>query len=126
MARNIAVEADLSSIKAVCAEYFQGRYHGDAGRLRKQIHEKAVIAGHEDDAFHLCGRDDFIDLATKRPSPDQTGEPYDMSLEQIDRTASTAVVRLRAVSGGRTFTEHLSLVKEEGRWTIVARIFRRG
>ena len=111
-------EAD--AVIAVAADYFTAMLDADEAGLRRVFHPAASVIGHEGGALDFASLDDFI--AT---TPDaKTGDkPFDYRVDGLVLVGDTAVITVGGYCYGAWFTDHLSMIKTEGQWRIVAKIF---
>jgi hypothetical protein len=59
-----------------------------------------------------------------RVPPAKSGQPrYDRLLSVDVAGPHTALVKLECALAPRHFTDYLSLVKEQGRWSIISKVF---
>ncbi len=69
--------------------------------------------------------DEYLPVVAARQSPLSLGEQRNGAVESIDLAGeNTALVRLRCSLNARHYTDFLSLIKEEGRWQIIAKVFQ--
>ena len=72
---------------------------------------------------HSSGQ--WMPVVAARQSPLSLGEQRNGAVVGIDLAGeNTALVRLRCSLNGRHYTDFLSLIKEEGRWQIIAKVFQ--
>jgi len=95
---------------------------GDVGGLRSVFHEKAQIVGRFEGKLEWVGLDAFIQTAVETaPTEDLPPQPYD--IHGIEISGDTAIARVAILWGTLNFFDTLSLVRDEGRWRIVTRLF---
>jgi len=111
-------------IRALLQAYFDGLYHSDARRLAGVFHPRAVYATADEERLLVRDMDDYFEVIAQRPSPASRAEPRRDAIDSIDLAGSnTALARVRCAIGRRDFTDYLSLVRENGRWLIMAKVF---
>ncbi len=120
---NTAEDREQAAIEAVVEAYFQGMYRGEADRLRGIFHEQAWLFGERRGEARSFPAADFFAYVEGAPVPEKEGEAYDMAIEQIDRTGTVAMVKVRDLYQGGHFTDYLMLAKGEDGWRIVAKGF---
>lgn len=105
-------------------DYFDGLYHSDTKRLARIFHPKAIYAcATEGELLHLT-MDAYFPVVDKRPSPASRGEPRADRIVSIEFAGSvTAFVRLNCAIGPKFFTDLLTLVRLDGRWQIMSKVF---
>ena len=106
---------------AIAADYYQAMVDADAETLRRVFHPRATVIGHTDGVLEYTDLEEFI-----ASTPDaKTGDgPFECRIENLVIVDDTAVVSVGGYSYGRWFTDHLSMVKINGRWQIVCKTFR--
>jgi hypothetical protein len=114
---------DHHSILAVLSDYFAGLYTGDTVLLRSVFHpEAALFAELREQPYHK-GLDDYMDGVEHRQSPEELGEPYQMKVLSLDVLNNIAVAKVHVPALGFNYYNYLSLVRQDGRWVIVNKIF---
>jgi ketosteroid isomerase-like protein len=113
---------DADEIRAVVTDYLEGMIYGDAGQLARAFHPRAVAFGRYRGQLEHEGRDQFIpSWTTMGPLP--RGTPYAAEVIATDIIGDIAVVRLTDTCFGDDFTDCLMLVRDMGRWQIMAKAF---
>jgi hypothetical protein len=114
----------LAEIEELLNRYFDALYRSDAELLRELMHPAAIYASASETPLLYRTMDEYLPIVAARPSPASRGEPRPDSIEMIDIAGpDTAVAKVRCSIGLRDFTDYLSLVREGGRWRIMAKIF---
>lgn len=105
-------------------DYLDGLYHSDTARLRRVFHPQAIYAcATEGKLLHLT-MEEYLPIVDKRPSPASRGEPRRDRIVSIAFAGPvTASVRLNCAIGEKYFTDLLTLVRLDGRWQIMAKVF---
>ncbi len=114
---------DLQRIRETVQLYFDGMYHSDVEKLKKAFHASAALMGYYDGNLGHIPLENWLEMVAARPAPSKEGEEYDMKLVSMDVTENVAVVKVRDLYMGLWFTDYLSLLKIEGDWLIVNKIF---
>ena len=111
-------EAD--AVIALAGDYFKAMVDADAPELRRVFHPKASVIGHFGKSLEFMSVDEFI-----ASTPDaKTGDgPFDYRVEGVVLEGDTAVVTVGNYCYGRWFTDHLSMLRIDGAWQIVAKTF---
>ncbi|AML52808.1 nuclear transport factor 2 family protein [Falsihalocynthiibacter arcticus] len=90
--------------------------------IEKSMHPLCMQAGHYNGQYEFFDCAEFIkSLEVKVMKPPRI--PYDAEIISIDMTGDIAVVKVEDDCFGTTFTDYFSLIKSEGRWQIVMKIF---
>lgn len=105
-------------------DYFDGLHFSDTARLRRVFHPQAIYAcATEGTLLHLT-MEQYFPVVDKRPSPASRGEPRADRIVSIEFAGPvTAFVRLNCAIGPKLFTDLLTLVRIDGRWQIMAKVF---
>ena len=112
---------DYNAIVAVLNQYNEGGAKADSAIMKPAFSEQATIFGIEDGKLAGGAIDNLykvIDTAF-RPSPEARA-----AIVRVDivGTAASARVDTDDISGYR-FTDFFNLLKVDGRWTIVSKIY---
>jgi Putative lumazine-binding len=118
----MADENDLQAIRLVVAEYLKGMIYGQYDRLRGAMHPLCMQAGHYNGQYEFIPRDEFIEaIKQEKKEPDSTAFKFDISM--IDVTGDMAIVKVTDDCFGTTWTDYLTLIKDDARWQIVMKAF---
>ncbi|MBB3592873.1 hypothetical protein FHX08_003217 [Rhizobium sp. BK529] len=90
--------------------------------LKKAFHPKSSIIGHYQNAVEWLSRDEFIAAIIEEGAAPPGTQPY-MDIGSIDISGDAATVKVTDEFAGMRFTDYLSLLKIEGRWTIVSKLY---
>ncbi|NJM33758.1 MAG: nuclear transport factor 2 family protein [Rhodomicrobium sp.] len=108
----------------ILAVYFDGLYFSDAERLTEAFHPDARYVCASDDPLLQLGMDAYLPLVAKRASPASRGETRRDAVESIAFAGpNAAVARVRCAIGQKLFTDILTLVRADGRWRIISKVF---
>ena len=115
---------DTGEIKEVLELYFDGSFEGDGGKIERVFHNAAHIYGHsEDGRLADMTKDAFIKLVGSIPS-DAPSYPREDEIISIDFTGpDTAVARVKLRVFNTRFTDMLCLMRLEGKWGVIAKVF---
>ncbi|WP_395448611.1 nuclear transport factor 2 family protein [Aminobacter sp. UC22_36] len=116
--------AAYAEVAHALADYFDGLYFSDTKRLSRIFHPQAIYAcATEGELMHLTMQE-YFPIVDKRPSPASRSEPRVDSIVSIEFAGPvTAVAKLNCAIGPKHFTDFLTLVKLDGRWLIMAKVF---
>jgi hypothetical protein len=114
---------DHHAILAVLADYFTGLYTGDTALLRSVFHPEASLFADIKGQPYCKRLDDYLAGVEKRQSPEELGEPYQMKVLSVDITSGIATARVHVPAHGFNYFNYLSLVRNDGVWVIVNKIF---
>ena len=114
----------FAAVAAVLEVYFDGLHHSDTDRLRQIFHPEAVYASASDGALLYRTMAEYFPIVDARPSPASRGEARRDRIRSISFAGSvTALATVNCAIGDRYFTDFLSLVRLDGRWRIIAKVF---
>jgi len=110
-------------ILRVLDAYFGGIYAGDVERLRSAFHPTAVLWGEIQGQPYHKNLEDYLQIVRARQSPQALGERYAMEPIAIEVHGKIALAKVRCPMLGFNYTDLLSLLEQDGRWGIVAKVF---
>jgi hypothetical protein len=115
----------LAEIEALLANYFDALYRSDADLLGRVMHPRAIYASGDEQPLLYRTMDEYLPVVAARPSPQSRGEMRHDFIDSIDIAGdNTAHAQVRCAIGGRSFVDFLTMVRDEGRWQIIAKIFQ--
>jgi len=114
------VENDIRQIEAVMKTYVEGGRTGSVETLRPIFHELATICGYVGPDLFAQPIEQFYDWHLEN-GPAADLEAGDIQID-IEGTAATARIELHNWNGHR-FTDFFTLVKIEGQWQIMSKVF---
>lgn len=119
--KNVNAVQDYEDVVAVVDGYVQGLKHGSVDQLRQSFHGDGIMYGHGPDGL-LGGSIDnlysFVEHYGKAPD-------IAVRLDVLDMTPTTAVVKvtMEKDAAGADYTDYHSLIKIDGQWKVVAKLF---
>lgn len=120
---------DYTAVAAVLQTYFDGLYHSDTKRLGEAFHPEAryvcatEAAAKGGELLHLS-MDEYFPIVDARPAPASRGEARADRIVSIEFAGPvTAFARVNCAIGPKLFTDLLTLVKVDGRWRIISKVF---
>lgn len=115
----------FDDISHVLKRYFDALYDCDTGKLQEVFHPKAIYASADEVPLLYRTMDTYVPVVAARESPASRGEPRRDTIDSIELAGeNTAIVRVRCSIGSRDFVDFLSLVRTQGRWQIIAKVFQ--
>lgn len=115
----------LIDITQCLADYFDGLYHCDVEKLASVFHPKAIYATADETPLLHRTMEEYLPIVAARPSPASRGETRRDHIDEIQMAGdNTALARVRCSIGSRDFVDFLSLVRTDGQWRIVAKVFQ--
>ena len=115
---------DRQKIEQLIQVYFDGLYTSDTQKLSQVFHPQAHYITPSQGDFLQLSLQAYLQRVSQRTSLEGTGFIRTDRIEQIEQLSEdTALAVVNCSLPGRSFTDLLSLVKTEGRWTIVSKVF---
>lgn len=111
---------DYQEIKDVVMLYVNGCATGDVELAKKAFHKDAIMYGYLNDELCAGSIDALYAAISQLGAAPET--KYEMDVMEVVGTAATVRVVLEDWHG-LAFTDFHSLVKMDGKWQIVAKIF---
>lgn len=117
--------AAFRDVSAVLAEYFDALHFCDVEKLERVFHPKAIYATADESPLLHRTMAEYVPVVAARVSPASRGEPRRDHIDAIELAGeNSAFARVRCSIGARDFVDFLTLVRTEGRWRIMAKIFQ--
>lgn len=110
---------DYEAIIGVLNDYFDGLYAGDVNKLRAIFGEDAVLKGNG----YRKTRDEWLEAVANRPIPRDEGMAFNFNIQSLEIVGDQAMARVDAPLPAAHFIDFLGLLKEDGRWRIVNKMF---
>lgn len=117
----LAQEKDEAGARAAVNHYLAGHATGSPDEFRAAFHPKAMLYWNKDGAFAERASADYIAGASGKPAPDEAQRRR--AIESLDVTGNAAMAKVVLDYPSVKFTDYLSLVKADGEWRIVNKIF---
>jgi len=115
---------DFPNVRAALQTYLDGLYHSDTKRLRQVMHRDAIYASVQDGELVYHTMDSYLPIVDARPSPASRNEDRaDRILDIRFAGADTAFASLNCAIADLYFTDFLTLIKHDGRWQIISKVF---
>ncbi len=112
-------------ITAVLGDYFDALHFCDTDKLQRVFHPRAIYATADETPLLYRTMEEYVPVIAARQSPASRGEARHDHIDAIDLAGeNTALARVRCTIGGRDFVDFLSLVRENGQWRIIAKVFQ--
>ena len=117
-------ESERQAVAATVQLYFQGHATGNGDFFRKAFHPDAKLFWIKDGALAQRTSAEFAAGATGKPSDDEARRVRRIALIDVAGDAAVAKVELDYPDGA--IVDYLSLLKIDGKWTVINKIFHRG
>jgi len=117
----LAQEKDEAGARAAVNHYLAGHATGSPDEFRAAFHPKTMLYWNRDGAFAERTIADYIAGAPGKPAADEAQRRR--AIESLDVTGNAAMAKVVLDYPTVKFTDYLSLVKADGEWRIVNKIF---
>ncbi len=115
----------FDEVCVVLQTYFDGLYHSDTGKLAEAFHPSAVYASADESPFLCRTMEEYFSVVADRESPALRSEARRDAIDGIEFAGdNTAAARVRCSIGARDFVDFLTLVRVDGQWRIMAKVFQ--
>jgi len=110
---------DYQTIHALLQNYFDGLYEGDVEKLRSLFHDDAWLKGNN----YRKSRDEWLQAVASRPVPKDEGMKYAFNTMSLEIIGDQAMAKVNAPLMAAHFIDFLGLLKEDGEWKIVNKMY---
>ncbi len=110
---------DAQIIEALLQDYFDGLYEGDVEKLRNVFHDDAWLKGNN----YRKSRDEWLAAVATRPIPKDEGMDYGFKVISLDIVDDQAMAKVDVPLLAAHFIDFLGLLKEDGTWKIVNKMY---
>ena len=115
-----------TGIKDLLQLYFDASFESDGEKMSKVFHPGAHVYGHtEDSALKDMDREFFINVVGSLPPGSANAsfsrEDEILSVDFTGENTAVALVKLRL--GDIVFTDVLSLIRLDGKWTVISKLY---
>jgi hypothetical protein len=117
-------ESERQAVAATVQLYFQGHATGNGDFFRKAFHPDAKLFWVKDGALAQRTSAEFAAGATGKPADDESRRVRRIAM--IDVAGDAAIARVELDYPDMSFVDYLSLLKIDGKWTVINKIFHRG
>lgn len=116
-----AADPEEEAIRAAIAHYFEGHATGQGAAFTRVFHPESQLFWMRDGQLNQRTSAEYIAGASGQPAEDEAERHR--RIVSIDRTGDAAVVKLELDYPGALITDYMSMLKVDGRWQIVNKIF---
>lgn len=118
------MSAEFSAITSMLQTYFDGLYYSDTRRLRSVFHPQAIYACATEGSLLKLSMDEYFPIVDKRVAPSSRNDPRADRILEIQLAGPvTAFARVECAIAPKSFVDFLTLIKLEGRWQIISKVF---
>lgn len=121
-AHSAEIAAADPAVRAPLEAYMRGHATGDPAEFRAAFHDDALVWGSREGALIRWTDDDYIGRAgSGQPAADEAQRRR--WIERLDVAGDTATARIILDYPSVRFTDDMQLVRVDGRWLIVSKMF---
>lgn len=114
----------FEAIGVLLQDYFDALHFCDVARLERVFHPAAIYATADEVPFLHRSMAEYFPVVAARESPASRGEIRRDHIDAIELVGeNTAAARVRCSIGKRDFVDLLTLVRIQGEWRIIAKVF---
>ena len=119
------IQQETLAVKEVVQNYIEGTYEADIKKLEHVFHKKAVMNGYLGQELVLATPEAFIEDIKSAPSMASQKDPYKAEIEfvQLNGEIATVILSEKGFRGEGALVDHFHLVKENGEWKIISKLF---
>lgn len=112
---------DEAAIRTAIEQYFHAHATGDGTHLLQCFRPELRMMSVRDGALQMKTRDEFIAGFPGHPADDEAQRKR--TIESIDITGTAAMAKLKLDYPKVTLTDYFQLLKIDGEWKVVNKIF---
>ena len=112
-------QLDHEAIVALLNDYFDGLFEGDVAKLRGIFHEDAWLKANN----YRKTRDEWLEAVATRPAPRDEGMEFKFNIQSLEIVGDQAMAKVDVPLPAAHFIDFLGLLKEDGRWRIVNKMY---
>ena len=119
--QNINAVQDYEDVLAAMEGYVQGLKTGNVAELKKTFHQNAIMYGHLGNDLSQGSIDNLYTYVEKFGAAPN----IKTNLTVLHKTPTTAIVRIEMEhdAADEDFTDYHSLIKVNGEWKVVSKLF---
>jgi Putative lumazine-binding len=115
---------ELQAILELLGRYFDALHTSDAALLADVLQPRALYATASDGELLRWSMPEYLAVVAHRESPAARGDARTDAIESIAFAGPvTAMARVHCSIGAKRFVDLLSLVKLDGRWWVMSKVF---
>lgn len=113
-----------TAIHDLLERYFDALHYCDVELLAGVLHPSAIYATVGGGEFIRWSVDEYLPVVAARESPASRGEARTDAIDSIEFAGpDTALAHVRCSIGPKHFVDLLSLLRIDGRWWVIAKVF---
>jgi hypothetical protein len=115
---------EIEAIRSAAQLYVDGIKYADASKIEQVFHADWNMTGfYEDGEYRHIDREEFLQLIERNRENAEFFPRYEGGIVDVHHYGKTAVVKIRVENERVVFTDHLSLLKIDGEWKIIHKIW---
>jgi hypothetical protein len=119
-----AAPVEFVAVLDLLGRYFDALHRSDAELLAGVLHPTALYATAADGGLLRLSLPEYLAIVAARESPAGRGESRTDAVESIEFAGPvTASARVRCSIGPKRFVDLLTMVKLDGRWWVMSKVF---
>ena len=120
------MDADEQAIRQAVQYYFDGGRNADSATVAKAFERSvAHMIFIRDNKLMNMPIPEFFALIARNRTPEFKPDSYERRVVLVDHTGNAAVAKLEIVTPQNIVTDYMSLLRIDGQWKIVNKIFDR-
>ena len=112
-------QSDHEAIVGLLNDYFDGLFEGDVEKLRSIFHADAWLKGNN----YRKTLNEWLEAVANRPIPCDEGMEYNFNIQSLEIIGDQAMAKVDAPLLAAHFIDFLGLLKEDGQWKIVNKMY---
>jgi hypothetical protein len=112
-------QSDHETIVGLLDDYCDGLFEGDVEQLRSIFHNDAWLQGNN----YRKTLNEWLETVANRPIPRDEGMEYNFNIQSLEIIGDQAMAKVDVPLLAAHFIDFLGLLKEEGQWKIVNKMF---
>ena len=114
----------ILDIATLAEKYCETLYFVNADVVTEIFHPDAKLFCNTNDECGTMGLSEYLDIIKNRTSPSERGDRREEEIVSINvPSPTTAHLRVKEVFLPKLFTDELTLIKQDSKWLIVAKIW---
>lgn len=116
---------ESKAVRQVIENYKDGTYTKNIDMLKGVFHEKAIMNGYLGPDVLLADPSGFIADIANSPSMEENKDPYQGEIEaiRIEGNVASVIVSETGFKGAGTLVDFFHLIKTDGEWKIISKLF---
>ena len=115
---------DYENILDLLNKYLDILYHGDTGTIDQVFFPEATVSSVTNNKIVSIDMAGFYERVASRKSPESQREKREDKILMIDISSpTTAIAKVECMILGNQYTDYLSLLKVQGKWSIISKVF---